>query len=103
MADTPPTPQEFPTDFGPQPANPSKLTGLLRAEYLCPECSAVVVRIEGNTLQYLQNHMYPRQAEADKDGYVSLVMHHPKDNTNIVPPKEQERPFLTIQSSVMTS
>lgn len=103
MADTSPTPQEFPTDFGSQPANPSKLTGLLRAEYLCPECSAVVVRIEGNTLQYLQNHTYPRQAEADKDGYVSLVMYHPKDNTNIVPPKIQERPFLTIQFSVMTS
>jgi len=100
MAGTSPTPQEFPPDLGSQPANPSKLTGLLGAGYTCSVCSAIVVKIEGNTLQYLQSHMHLYE---DKDGYVSLIMYHPKEGESYVPPKELERPFLTIQSSVMTS
>ena len=100
MADTSPTPQEFPPDFGLQPANPSKLTGLLRAEYTCPVCSAVVVEIEGNTLQYLQSHM---RLYEDKDGYVTLEMYHPEEGGGYIPPKVLEKPFLTVQSSVMTS
>lgn len=101
MADTSPTPQEFPPDFGSQPANPSKLTGLLGAAYTCPVCSAVVVKIEGNTLQYLQSHMHLYE---DKDGYVTLEMYHPEEGGGYIPPKVQfERPFLTVQSSIMTS
>jgi hypothetical protein len=100
MAGTSPTPQESLTGLGPQAGDASKLTGLLRAEHTCPVCSAVVVRIEGNNLQYLKSHMHLYE---DKDGYVSLIMYHPKEGESYVPPKELERPFLTIQFSVMTS
>jgi hypothetical protein len=89
-------------DLGPQSGNPSTLTGLLSAEYTCPICDAVVIRIVGNTFQYLRSHF---TEPGDENGYYSLVMSH-RDMSKppeYVPPRIREKPFLTVKSSTMTS
>ena len=80
----------------------SKLTKLARAEYTCPVCNTVVVRIIGNMLEYLPDHVH--QVDAGKgDGFVSLAMHHPPTGTNFVWPIDWANPFLAIHSSEMRS
>jgi len=84
-------------------ASSSKLTMLPRAEYACPVCNAVVIRITGNLLEYLPNHVHAGGTPAN-DGFVPLVMHHPPpDGTNFVWPIKLTQPFLAIQSSEMKS
>ena len=100
MSDTSPSSQDFPSDLDPHPGKPSTLTGLLRAEYTCPKCNAVVIRIVGNTFQYLRSHV---TQPGDEKGYASLVMFHPVPGPDYVPPKVLEEPFLTVKSSIMTS
>lgn len=81
----------------------SKLTKLARAEYTCPECNAVVVRVVGNNLEYLPDHVHAADS-AGNDGFVSLVMNHPpRKGTNFVWPIDLVTPFLAIQSSEMRS
>jgi hypothetical protein len=80
----------------------SKLTRLARAEYTCPVCNVVVVRVVGNTLEYLPSHVHAADS-AGKDGFVPLVMHHPPKATNFVWPIDLVNPFLAIQSSEMRS
>ena len=80
----------------------SKLTKLASAEYTCPECGAVVVRIVGNMLEYLPDHVH--QVDSGKgDGFVSLAMHHPPAGANFVWPIDWVNPFLAVHSSEMRS
>ena len=79
-----------------------KLTRLARAEYTCPVCNVVVVRVIGNNLEYLSSHVHTADS-AGTDGFVSLVMHHPPTGTNFVWPIDWVNPFLAIQSSEMRS
>ena len=81
---------------------PAKLTRLAQAEYTCPVCNAVVVRIVGNMLEYLPDHVHPVDA-GKGDGFVSLAMHHPPTGTNFIWPIDWINPFLAIQSSEMRS
>ena len=80
----------------------SKLTMLPHAEYACPVCNEVVIRITGNLLEYLPDHVHAGGASGN-DGFVPLVMHHPPKATNFVWPIELTVPFLTIRSSEMRS
>lgn len=80
----------------------SKLTQLVTAEYTCPVCNVVVVRVVGNMLEYLPDHVH--QVDAGQgDGFVSLAMHHPPKGSNFVWPIDRVNPFLAIQSSEMRS
>ena len=80
----------------------SKLTMLPHAEYACPVCNAVVIRITGNLLEYLPDHVHAGDTPAT-DGFVPLVMHHPPKATNFVWPIKLTEPFLAIRSSEMSS
>ncbi len=113
MADISSTPEDFSSDPVPVTlaGNQSTLTGLLEAEYTCPECGAVVVRILGNSIQYLYTHLHGVSNEPDDQGYVSLVFCHSVIGEGgmiyppriYVPPVDAEHPYLAVQSSVMTS
>ena len=108
MADTPHTPQDFSSNPAPLSLT-STPTGLLEAAYTCPECGAVVVRIVGNTMQFLYTHIRERSDKPDGQGYVSLVFCHTvigKGDMFVpprayVPPLEMSNPFLNVQSSEM--
>lgn len=111
MADIPSTPEDFSSDPVPvtQAGNQSTPTGLLEAEYTCPQCGAVVVRILGNSIQYLYTHLHGVSDEPDAQGYVSQVFCHSVGEGGMiyppriyVPPVDTEHPFLAVQSSVMT-
>lgn len=105
MTDYTSTPQNDPPDSGQQTDNPPPLavTGLLDAEYTCPICNAVILRIEGNTMQYLQSHADP--PITDGDGYVTVALHHKFSDTNYYPAKGAQlpRPFLVVKSQAITS
>jgi hypothetical protein len=111
MADISPTPEDSLSDaafiseseYRPEP------TGLLEATYTCPECGAVVVKIVGNTMQFLYTHIRERSNKPNEQGYVSLVFCHTvigKGDMFVpprayVPPLEVSNPFLNVQSSEM--
>src|SRR5712691_3571586 len=78
MADISSTPEDFSSDPVPvsHTEKRSALTGLLDATYTCPECGAVVVRIVGNSMQFLYSHVRERSDKPDEQGCISLVFCH---------------------------
>ncbi len=113
MADISSTPEDFSSDPIPvtQAGIQSTPTGLLEAEYTCPECGAVVVRILGNSIQYLYTHLHGVSNEPDDQGYVSQVFCHSVIGEGdmiyparaYVPSLDAGHPFLAVQSTVMTT
>lgn len=112
MADISPTPEDSLSDaalisegeYRPAP------TGLQQAAFTCPECGAVVVKIVGNTMQFLYSHIREKSEKADEHGYISLVFCHTAyDQGMFVPPREYvpppalSHPFLNVQTSEMVS
>lgn len=112
MADISPTPEDSIPDaaliadaeYRPAP------TGLQQAVLTCPECGAVVVKIVGNTMQFLHSHIREKSEKPDEQGYVSLVFCHTIfDQGMFVPPREYvppqvlSHPFLNVQSTEMAS
>src|SRR5436305_11198 len=103
MENTSPTPQE--SSNVPVQQLPA---GLFTAEFTCPICYEVILRIRGNTIEYLPSHF--DTANGQTPGYDALTVHHfigrPRhfDNTDCVPGKEfyPQEPFLIISSTTIT-
>lgn len=110
MTDITPTPEDSISDatllseseYKPVP------TGMLEATYTCPECGAVVVKIVGNTMQFLQTHIREQSDKPNEQGFISLVFCHTILDRGMfvpprayVPPQETHTPFLNVQSSQM--
>lgn len=82
--------------------------GLFTAEYTCPICYEVILRISGNMIEYLSSHF--DTAQGSTPGYDALAVHHfigqphHYDTGDCVPGKmyAPEEPFLVISSTTIT-
>ena len=110
MADIEPTDENFSSDMAALAGKVSTPTGLMEGTYTCPECGAVVVKIEGNTMKFLYSHIRDPTAGPDEQGYVSLVFCRTIFDSGMfmppreyVPPLNTTQPYLSGQSSAMKS
>lgn len=84
---------------------------LLQAEFSCPICQQVVVRIQGNELQYLTNHSHDLAdtsdlaSSTDQGTYASFNIYHKDFDSGEIWPGLAYKPkdaFLTVQSLTIT-
>ena len=107
MSNVPPDSQGSPSDADAQSG--SAFTGVMMAEFTCPQCGEVVLKIEGNSVSYSFSHFHGTD-QPDAQGNVALVFGHPKLVGDMyMPPHGAQlpwdiaRPFLAVQTSVITT
>jgi cytochrome c551/c552 len=104
-------PQHNPSSGGSKSGSPTTQTGVIMAEYACPECGEVILRIEGDSLRYASNHFHA-SGQHDEHGFVALKVSHAGSGSpgeiifppnDVMGPRGAQSAFFTLRSLMVRS